>query len=1180
MGQEEILSTEVTYDDIKNGVEDEFGVLYSKDGKRLLKCNKRRKIKDYSIKEGTIVICNGSFQNSYLRQINIPDSLKIIGEYAFDNNFLLQQINIPNSVTTIKNCAFVACKKIQQISLPRSTKYIGDYVFMYCNNLQQITIPDSIITIGDGAFMGCSVLKQVVIPKPITTIGKSIFSNCIALRGIIIPDSVTEIEDNAFKSCTSLSEINIPESVVKIGDGVFEECTALSKITIPDSVTIIGEKTFKNCWGLQEIILPKKLNIIKNNTFYCCRALQKVTFPDTVTIIEDNAFYYCTSLEQITIPDSVTTLGNGVFSKCKSLQQITIPESVTTIGDSVFSNCRNLQQITIPNSVTTIGDCVFGGCSSLQYISISNSITSISNNTFVGCKSLQQIIIPESVEVIGNNAFERCESLQQIVIPYSVTSIGENVFECCNSLQQVILPDSIKTIPANTFWGCQSLQHIVLPSTITYIGNEAFRGCKSLKQIDVTNTSTTIGKNVFFDCELLQSKIISTNKLNKIKLKKIRIQNFRAYKNEEIPFSDFNCIIGKNDTGKTTVYSALEWFFDPNKELNENDFTISDDNIFDELCISVEVYFNNVQLTNSRKYDCIFEKDFFDNDNCICIRKYMYHPQSNHPGKKMGYSFKVYPLSKIGKIVTDCTVDELAKVYNDAIWFKQEVDDDLDKNKDLIYDRLSKLKEKKQKETSKNYIGYKIHNEIQQIKRQLFEELYKFIVSEDDCVIDNYWIDFDNEQSIPFHFDWFNTYKLYIYTSNTPISNYLNNLFTPYNANKLFKTIEEEKNTKAKELSEELKRNNISENIAFKPNEPVNLVTDDSLVFKQGDSTISIPLQNRGEGLQLTIKNAVFKMLAEKQSDNQNTIFAFEEPETHLHPSAQIEMFKTIKKLSDNPNYQVFMTTHSPYIVKELAKDNIKPIIVRRDEDNNKSKIIKDGQERVLPYVSMNEINYIAFDLASEEFHQELYGQIEIDWFGVSNGSKIKDIIEKLQDYKCENRDNTFGEIAKQLIDKYNIANKANIDLLVNEFVSPDKGKEPSRCFCHCVRNSIDHPCEDNAKWKEYGLIDLSIKILLEINNCFEDIKKTFFDKIDHLTDLDIFSNKEKYCVDEDGNEEQEHSIIYWLKYNYVDKKELFTKTYIEKKIKAETILKIKKEKDKHLQEVLNAVNLLNNYAG
>ena len=50
---DEIISTEVTDEEIAKGVEDEYGVVYSRDGKRLLKC-RNHKIFDYVIKDGTL----------------------------------------------------------------------------------------------------------------------------------------------------------------------------------------------------------------------------------------------------------------------------------------------------------------------------------------------------------------------------------------------------------------------------------------------------------------------------------------------------------------------------------------------------------------------------------------------------------------------------------------------------------------------------------------------------------------------------------------------------------------------------------------------------------------------------------------------------------------------------------------------------------------------------------------------------------------------------------------------------------------------------------------------------------------------------------------------------------------------------------------------------------------------
>ena len=59
-----------------------------------------------------------------------------------------------------------------------------------------------------------------------------------------------------------------------------------------------------------------------------------------------------------------------------------------------------------------------------------------------------------------------------------------------------------------------------------------------------------------------------------------------------------------------------------------------------------------------------------------------------------------------------------------------------------------------------------------------------------------------------------------------------------------------------------------------------------------------------------------------------------------------------------------------------MANDNILPIIVKQDEENNESQISK-LDEKVLPYVSMNELNYIAFDEPSIEYHIELFAYIQ-----------------------------------------------------------------------------------------------------------------------------------------------------------------------------------------------------------
>ena len=245
--EEEVWSTEVTEEDRKNAVKDEFGVKYSKDWKRLFRAPMSLSGK-YSIRKGVKVIGNGAFAlcNS-LTSINIPNSVTTIGKSAFGYCDSLTKINIPNSVTTIGKGAFERCNSLTSINIPNSVTTIGESAFLGCRSLTNINIPNSVTTIGKSAFKACKSLTSINIPNGVTTIGKSAFWWCNSLTNINIPNSVTTIGELAFFMCKLLTIINIPNSVTTIGKNAFCGCASLTSINIPNSVTTIGESAFAGC---------------------------------------------------------------------------------------------------------------------------------------------------------------------------------------------------------------------------------------------------------------------------------------------------------------------------------------------------------------------------------------------------------------------------------------------------------------------------------------------------------------------------------------------------------------------------------------------------------------------------------------------------------------------------------------------------------------------------------------------------------------------------------------------------------------------------------------------------------------------------------------------------------------------------------------------------------------------
>ncbi|MBO7417914.1 MAG: leucine-rich repeat protein [Bacteroidaceae bacterium] len=365
------LSTEVTEEDFANAWVDEYGVKYSADRKRLLFVPANNK--EYSIKQGTIVICDNAF--------NEPGT----------GNYSLERVSIPKTVTHIGKCAFEACFSLHDILLPDSIEYIGDCAFSHCYKV---------------AFR---------IPKMVRYIGKGAFWRCLSLNNIDLPVTLKCIESGTFMNCYSLTVITIPDSVNYIGDEAFADCFNLKIINIPDSVESLGKKCFFECYSLEQLSLSKKLRFIGDFAFEDCRSITQINLPMTLTYLGDGAFECCESLTKVVIPESITTIRKKVFCGCDSLCQVTIPKTVTLIDEYAFEAC-NIAQIILPPSVKEINSFAFSGCP-IEQISIPNRITSLGNSVFFNCTELKTVCFQTIISNIGENLFDLCVSLQVIQIP-------------------------------------------------------------------------------------------------------------------------------------------------------------------------------------------------------------------------------------------------------------------------------------------------------------------------------------------------------------------------------------------------------------------------------------------------------------------------------------------------------------------------------------------------------------------------------------------------------------------------------------------------------------------------------------------------------------------------------------------------------------------------------------------
>ena len=224
----------------------------------------------------------GWFEDTKLKSIILPSTLKTLGLDSFRNCTNLESITLPTVLEEIGGSAFYGCENLTTITIPSSVTTIGGHAFSCCTKLKDISIPSSVQTIGWAAFYKCSSITEITIPNGVTEIESNTFYGCTNLKAITIPNSVTSIGQCAFSGCSSLTSITIPSSVTSIGSITFEDCTSLSSIVIPNGVTEIGLSMFSQCTNLTSVSLPDSISSIGNYAFGWCNKLSSITFQGTV----------------------------------------------------------------------------------------------------------------------------------------------------------------------------------------------------------------------------------------------------------------------------------------------------------------------------------------------------------------------------------------------------------------------------------------------------------------------------------------------------------------------------------------------------------------------------------------------------------------------------------------------------------------------------------------------------------------------------------------------------------------------------------------------------------------------------------------------------------------------------------------------------------------------------------
>ncbi len=302
--------------------------------------------------DNVVEVCS-PLTGRYEGEIDIPASIKLanvtyqvtrIGNSAFYDNDYITEVTIPNSVVSIGNHAFYSCDNLTSISLPQSVKKIEYNAFRECSNLKSITLNNGLETIGYGVFYNCRRLQNVTLPSTLKTIGYDAFEYCTSFTRMELPDGLTDIGHSLFEDCYNLASVKLPATMTAIPEHMFW-ASGIKSIDIPSTVKSIGENAFRNCDALTSIVIPDGVETLGNYVLCDCNNLLSATIGEGVTTIPYCAFDDDYALSVVSLPSTLTAIGERAFNTCRSLTSITIPENVTSIARYAFTECDKLTSI-------------------------------------------------------------------------------------------------------------------------------------------------------------------------------------------------------------------------------------------------------------------------------------------------------------------------------------------------------------------------------------------------------------------------------------------------------------------------------------------------------------------------------------------------------------------------------------------------------------------------------------------------------------------------------------------------------------------------------------------------------------------------------------------------------------------------------------------------------------------
>lgn len=335
------------------------GILYTKDGKKLVSYPAAREETEYIMPDEVEEVEKMAFNNTTrLEKMILSDNIKSLPEnLAIENKNADIEIVLNPEILSQGDVYPVGSDLITTVTIPEGSTYLSATAFnnmpniknLYYNaecELEKVGIADGKTSYELNGIRKLQNLKKVEIGSGVKNIPDEFLSGSFGNLGrtvetLIIGDDVESIGNRAFNALYTIKELRIGNNVKSIGAQAFNALESVEgTLIIPDSVTELG---FIDDYGM-----------IMYGTFASMSKITDVVIGNGLTEIVNSMFSNCISLTEVVIPSNIKNIRGSAFFGCSALTRVEMQEGVETIEYNAFSFCYNLADVYIPRSVTSI----------------------------------------------------------------------------------------------------------------------------------------------------------------------------------------------------------------------------------------------------------------------------------------------------------------------------------------------------------------------------------------------------------------------------------------------------------------------------------------------------------------------------------------------------------------------------------------------------------------------------------------------------------------------------------------------------------------------------------------------------------------------------------------------------------------------------------------------------------